>query len=138
MPYKKHYNWVEIQEYYDTGRTYRDCMKRFGFSSGAWHKAKLRGEINPRPALSPLDEILVKNSTYNRFHLKKRLLKQNLLENTCAICGCQPIHNGKPLVLVIDHINGVHNDNRINNLRMLCPNCHSQTDTFSGRNKKYK
>lgn len=138
MPHKKYYDWSEIQEYYDTGKTYRDCRKKFGFASGSWHKAVVRGDIRTRTLLKPLDEVMVENSTYNRGHLKRRLLEKGLLDNVCAICGCQPVHNGKPMVLVIDHINGVNNDNRIDNLRMLCPNCNSQTDTFSGRNKKYK
>lgn len=84
----------------------------------------------------PLDFILVKNSNYNRVNLKKRLLKEGLLENKCVLCGQLPEWNGKPLTLQLDHINGVYNDNRIENLRVLCGHCHSQTDTFSGRNSK--
>ena len=138
MPYSKRYDWSEIQKYYDTGRTYRDCLDKFGCTSGAWHKAMLRGDIKTRSLLKPFDEVLVENSTYSRGNLKARLLKYNLVDNICAICRCEPMHNGRALVLVLDHKNGIHNDNRIENLRMLCPNCNSQTDTFSGRNKKYK
>jgi len=85
---------------------------------------------------SPLEDILVIDSTLNRSNLKKRLIKEGLLENKCAICGQLPEWNGKPLSLQIDHINGVCNDNRIENLRILCPHCHSQTDTFGGRRHK--
>lgn len=138
MPYKKHYDWDEIQLYYDSGKTYRDCLKKFGCTTGAWQKAMLRGDIKTRSLLIPLPEVLVENSTYHRGNLKNRLIKYGLLENKCSICKCGPDHNGLPLTLVIDHINGIHNDNRIENLRILCPNCHSQTDTFAGRNKKYK
>lgn len=87
----------------------------------------------------PLDEILVENSTYNNnANIKRRLFKENLLENACQICDMKPIWQGKPIVLRLDHINGVNNDNRIENLRMICPNCDSQTDTFTGRNIKKK
>ena len=84
-----------------------------------------------------LDEILVENSSYsNRAKLKERLLRQNRLDYKCAICGNTGLWLNKELSLQLDHINGINNDNRIENLRFLCPNCHSQTQTFSGRNKK--
>ena len=83
------------------------------------------------------DEFIFKqNSTYNRSHLKDRIIKNNLIEYKCNKCE----NNGKwlnnNLVLQLDHINGVNNDNRLENLRFLCPNCHSQTETFAG--KKFK
>lgn len=80
--------------------------------------------------------MLVENSKTNRGSLKKRLIKAGLLKTECYECKLGTVWNGKNLVLVIDHINGVHNDNRIENLRLLCPNCNSQTETFSGKNKK--
>lgn len=81
------------------------------------------------------EEILVKNSDYlNTSNLKQRLFKANLLHKKCYICNLTDWQN-KPLSLQIDHINGDNTDNRLENLRILCPNCHSQTDTYSGKNK---
>lgn len=67
---------------------------------------------------------------------KKKLLLQGKLINKCAICNIDPIWNNKPLVLQLDHINGDHSNNNIENLRLLCANCHTQTDTYAGRNSK--
>jgi Fe2+ or Zn2+ uptake regulation protein len=82
----------------------------------------------------PLIEVMVKDSTYSTKDLKNRLLKEGFLEDRCYICGQLPFWNGKRLVLRIDHINGVRNDNRKENLRIVCPHCDSQLPTFSGRN----
>lgn len=85
-----------------------------------------------------LDEVMVQNSTYHTQHLKKRLLREGILENLCSACGQLPEWEGKSLVMVLDHINGVNNDHRLENLRLLCPNCNSQTETFCGRkSRKY-
>lgn len=86
----------------------------------------------------PLEEVLVENSSYNRSRLKQRLLKVGLKRNECELCGQGPTWNGKLLVLQLDHVNGVHDDNRLDNLRMICPNCHTQTPTFCSRNRKTK
>jgi Zn finger protein HypA/HybF involved in hydrogenase expression len=84
----------------------------------------------------PLTDILVENSPYNRASLKKRLLKDGILLNKCHECGIGPSWNDKLLVLQIDHINGINNDNRLENLRILCPNCHTQTNSFAGKRFK--
>lgn len=84
----------------------------------------------------PIEEILVEGSSYSRYHLKRRLIADGILPNQCFECGAPAEWRGKPLSLILDHINGVPNDHRIGNLRLLCPNCNSQTDTFCGRNKQ--
>lgn len=81
-----------------------------------------------------LKDVLKISSTYNRSYLKKRLIKEGILDLKCAICGNDGTWQGKPISLQLDHINGISNDNRIENLRILCPNCHSQTENFSGKN----
>jgi hypothetical protein len=80
-------------------------------------------------------EVLTKGSGYKSYHLGPRLVKEGLLENRCNICGLYPEWEGKSLRLTLDHINGDREDNRLSNLRLLCPNCHSQTDTFCRKNK---
>lgn len=86
-----------------------------------------------------LCDILTTNSKYNRRDLKKRLISENILEYKCSQCGIGNNWQGNLLTLQLDHINGVSDDNTLSNLRLLCPNCHSQTDTFAGRSlrKKY-
>ncbi len=69
--------------------------------------------------------------------LKKKLLEEGYIEkDICIECGNDGKWNGKPIVLELDHINGNRYDNRLENLRILCPNCHSQTPTYKGRNSK--
>ena len=85
-----------------------------------------------------LANILVKDGPYsNMTSLKKRILQAGLLIEKCAVCGIQT-WQGKPIVLQLDHINGDNRDNRIENLRLLCPNCHSQTESFCGKNRGKK
>jgi Zn finger protein HypA/HybF involved in hydrogenase expression/predicted nucleic acid-binding Zn ribbon protein len=84
----------------------------------------------------PLNNILTENSNYNRSQLKKRLVEDNLLEYKCSSCGIIDVWNNKPISLQLDHINGINNDNRLKNLRFLCPNCHSQTETYCGKHRK--
>lgn len=84
----------------------------------------------------PLGDILVENSTYsNRTQIKKRCYRAGLLKEQCDSCGIGPEWNGSSLTLQLEHINGVFNDHRIENLRILCPNCHSQTETYCGKNR---
>jgi hypothetical protein len=70
--------------------------------------------------------------------IKRKLLDEGLLEDVCALCGLLPEWNGSLLCLQLDHVNGDNTDNRLENLRLLCPNCHTQTDTHSGKHKPNK
>jgi len=92
----------------------------------------------PGHTAKSLEEVLIVGSTYNRINLKRRLLKEGLLRNECYECKQPPVWNNKPLVLQLDHINGINNDNRLENLRFLCPNCHTQTETFCGKRNDRK
>ena len=85
----------------------------------------------------PIEECLVKNSPVrSNGTLKERLLKKGMLKNECDLCKGGPEWKGQVLVLQLDHINGDNKDNRLENLRILCPNCHTQTETHSGKRFK--
>lgn len=82
-----------------------------------------------------LDEVMIRESTYHRGSLKRRLMSLGILKNVCSVCGLSETWCDKPIVMVLDHINGDNCDHRRENLRMLCPNCNSQQETFCGKSK---
>lgn len=138
----------EFRQLIQTSYSYNEVLRKIGMSHGrsqndiikrrcnqlnisCEHFKKVGNGTNPQFSLK---EILVQNSTYtNNTRLKQRLLNEHLLKNKCAICGNEGIWLNQPLSLQLDHINGVHNDNRIENLRILCPNCHTQTETYGSK-----
>ena len=81
-------------------------------------------------------EVFIENSTYPRHRLKQRILESCMIEYKCALCGIGPEWMGKPMPLILDHINGINNDNRSKNLRFVCSNCDSQLPTYKSRNKR--
>ena len=132
---RRRYDWSKVEAFYDQGHTYRECSAHFGFCAASWSKAVYRGEIRPRPLSPPLQVLLERSSS--RVAIKRRLLREGILENRCSECGISE-WRGRDLSCHIDHINGVHDDHRLENLRMLCPNCHSQTDTYGAKNRLRK
>ena len=82
----------------------------------------------------PLTEILVSDKLYSSHKLKLRLIREGLKEHKCEMCGITE-WNGQSTPIELDHIDGNRYNNTIENLRILCPNCHAQTDTYRGRNK---
>lgn len=81
----------------------------------------------------PIEQMLVLGGRTTAGHLKLRLLRDGVLEPCCAMCGIRE-WRGQPAPLELDHVNGNRRDNRLENLRLLCPNCHAQTPTYRGRN----
>lgn len=132
----RRYDWAQIQTAYDSGLSVRDCAAKFGFSHATWHAAVNRGAVVSRPAELPIEVFLVVGRTQtNRKNLKERLIKAGLKEDRCERCGLDE-WEGAPLSPQVHHRNGEGLDNRLENLQLLCPNCHSQTDNWGGRNRQ--
>lgn len=116
-------------------KTFNSRCGSLGIDPKIFLNRKKGYSIGKSPRL-PLSEILVENSPYKgTSSLKKRLIKDGVLTYQCNECGISN-WNGKAISLHLDHRNGINNDNRKENLRLLCPNCHSQTETYGGRNCK--
>lgn len=95
-------------------------------------------KFNSSITKTPYEKVFNNNSTVTQAVLKRRVLSDHVIPYKCSECGLSDQWNGKQLILALDHINGNNHDNRIENLRFLCPNCHSQTDTFAGKGLKSK
>lgn len=121
-------NYAQINKYLKELK-----IERKHFTGHGWSKG-LRVTTNPG---APLTELLVMNSDYQSFKLKKRLFEANMKPKHCEECGWSKISKDGRLPLELDHINGNPRDNRLENLRVLCPNCHSLKPTHRGRNKKH-
>lgn len=102
------------------------------FKGKAWNKG-LRGIGKP---IKPLHKLLKKNISFQSYKLKKRLFDENIKARKCERCGWAKKSPDGRIPLELDHINGDRRDNRLSNLRILCPNCHSLTPTYRGLNKK--
>jgi HNH endonuclease len=100
------------------------------FTGQAW----ARGASFPGRRARPLSEILVERSTAASAGLRRRLIAEGLKPAHCELCGITE-WRGQPLQLELDHVNGDHTDHRLENLRVLCPNCHSATETFCRRKR---
>jgi 5-methylcytosine-specific restriction endonuclease McrA len=127
--YAKRYDWQAIRRYYDEGHSAAECRK-LGFTSSSWCDAIERGDIVPRSRGMDVHVYLARQDNC-RPVLRKRLLMEGLKRNECERCGVSR-WRGKPLSLQLHHINGDGHDNRLENLQLLCPNCHSQTENYGG------
>lgn len=97
----------------------------------AWARTRAFRERKPRP----LEDVLVRSSSYPRGHLKRRLYAAGLKQPICELCGQGEVWNGRRMSLILDHINGIGDDHRLENLRIVCPNCAATLDTHCGRNR---
>jgi DNA-binding CsgD family transcriptional regulator len=131
----RRYDWAAVQRFYDDGHSVADCVDAFGFSKQTWHAAVNAGRVVPRPAMTPIAALCVADTPRTRGNLKRRLLREGLKEGRCEGCG---LHRwqGRTLPLALHHVNGDRDDNRLENLEILCPNCHALTANFAGRNRR--
>lgn len=142
----------EFKQIVKTSQSYSDCLRKLGLNTtGGSSTDILKRRItelkcdtshfkgNASGSLKrmiPIEDILIENSTYaNIASLKRRLIKEGILEYKCEKCGNLGEWMGKPLTLQLDHKDGNNKNHTKENLRFLCPNCHSQTNTYAGKNK---
>jgi hypothetical protein len=103
----------------------------------AWSKGSTSLEDERiKSSVQKQGEPFCENSTTNPSYVKSLIIKKKLLPYKCSLCDMGPVWNGKELKFQLDHINGIRTDHRLENLRMVCPNCHSQTETYCAKNKK--
>jgi hypothetical protein len=114
-------------------RTLQRHVRRWGISTDHFDQDAGRKRAGLAQQI-PLEQVLVKDSTYARGKLKRRLLATGLKQPICELCGQDETWNGRRMSLILDHINGVADDHRLENLRMVCPNCAATLETHCGRN----
>lgn len=149
------YGESEARSAVAASRSYSEVLRRLGLRPAGGNHALLRKYVDDvwriptdhfdpagasierlhKPA-KPLVEILVRSSTYSRSKLKQRLFQEGLKEPRCEMCGQDENWRGRWMSLILDHVNGVPDDNRIENLRMVCPNCAATLDTHCGRKNR--
>ena len=140
----------EFIEKVQQSSSYRELSKNLGYNS---HSGDLMNMLKKRIFELNLDtshfkikkgiernpeNIFIQDSTANQSTLRRWYIKGKYTPYICSICGQKPIWQGKDLTLILDHINGHNHDDRLENLRWVCPNCNQQLDTTNGKNKSYK
>lgn len=157
MPGHRWFTEEEVRAAVAASLTYTEALRRLGLRAAGgnhrtirkyveevWripvdhfdpHAARLSGLV--RPAV-PLSDVLVAGSTYSRGTLKRRLIEEGLKRPECELCGQGELWRGRRMSMVLDHVNGVHDDHRLENLRILCPNCNATLDTHCGKHRTRK
>lgn len=146
MSYFDQYSKEEIQQIVALSTSLKDFAQKIGYShspSGDTQKM-LKDRLKsfntshfqkslPTTKLS-FNQIFIENSAVSQSVLRRHYKKGQYTEYKCSICNQEPFWNGKELTLILDHINGINNDDRLENLRWVCPNCNQQLDTTGSKN----
>lgn len=149
--------WTDEQfiEAVKTSLSYAEVLRKIGLKAAGSNYDTVKRKINeldldtshmtgkvwnqgeryrPIKEARPLSEVLVEGSTWvNTNNLRKRLLKEGIKKYKCECCG-NTEWMGEPIALELHHVNGIKDDLRIENLQILCPNCHAFTDNYRGKN----
>jgi hypothetical protein len=154
MRWTPRYSEAQVRDAVENARSVAAALRRLGLRpAGGNHRTLNRliawygistDHFNPSWAIrapgtrgaTPLEEILVEHSDYHRWHLKRRLYDAGLKQRRCELCGQGEMWRGRAMALILDHINGVPNDHRLENLRIVCPNCAATLDTHCGRKNR--
>jgi Zn finger protein HypA/HybF involved in hydrogenase expression len=150
----------DLQQLLDTSKSFSDVLRKLGYINVEGNATTLRSRIKEDSLNTTQislnrkadktnynttienrkenEEVFIENSPACRSLIKSRILKDNLIDYKCRDCNITNIWAGKEITLHLEHCNGIGNDNRVETLCFLCPNCHSQTSTFSGKSKYKK
>lgn len=115
--------------------TLRKWLERWEISTSHFDPDLAR-RLALRQPQRPLEEILVEHSTFSRNHLKARLYAAGIKRPICELCGQNDVWRARRMAMILDHINGVRDDHRLENLRIVCPNCAATFDTHCGRKNR--
>jgi hypothetical protein len=157
MPGRRWFSEEEVRAAVAASLSYAEALRRLGLRAAGGNHRTIRKYVEEvweipidhfdrsqaralgaRRRAVPLVDVLVEASTYHRGHLKRRLLDEGLKRPECELCGQGELWRGRRMSLVLDHVNGVHDDHRLENLRILCPNCNATLDTHCGKHKTRK
>jgi hypothetical protein len=157
MPRRVRFTEQELREAVLASKSFSEVLRRLGLRAAGGNHATMRKYVaqwkipvehfdpyatqrhrggRPAPRARPLAEILVQHSTYHRGHLKERLFAEGLKERVCELCGQGETWRGRQMALILDHINGIGDDHRLENLQVVCPNCAATLDTHCGRQNR--
>lgn len=139
----------EFEKIVHESYSFKECLRNLGYKSNSGDSTnRLKQKIEElgidishfQSSINPVkrteENIFVENSTASQKVLRRWYKKGEYSPYVCSICGQEPIWQGKELTLILDHINGINNDDRIENLRWVCPNCNQQLDTTNGKNRQ--
>lgn len=137
------YKKIDIEKIIKNSNSKKECLENMGIKSQSYdtlnrYIKKFNLDISHFNKEKNINELLTKNSNHSIGNIKRRLIRENILKEECSKCGQSNIWFGEKISLILDHKNGVNNDNRLENLRLLCPNCNATLDTHCGKNRRHQ